>query len=125
MATTTNTTNTTTTTTTVFVVITQIYENYGFHDWNGKGKCPSRWKAKGEGNWKVAAPDADAALAACAAHFAANPDSDAWSESPICAEPWGEWCAEIRARYPASYDGYGEYLIRRAEENAIGFPPAA
>lgn len=28
------------------VVSTQIYENYGAHDWNGEGECPQRWKAK-------------------------------------------------------------------------------
>jgi hypothetical protein len=28
-------------------IITQIYENYGAHDWDGKGECPQYWKAKG------------------------------------------------------------------------------
>lgn len=26
---------------------TQIYENYGAHDWDGTGDCPQYWKAKG------------------------------------------------------------------------------
>jgi len=26
---------------------TQIHENYGAHDWDGTGKCPQYWKAKG------------------------------------------------------------------------------
>jgi len=26
---------------------TQDYENYGAHDWDGKGSCPQYWKAKG------------------------------------------------------------------------------
>lgn len=26
---------------------TQIHENYGSHDWDGTGKCPQYWKAKG------------------------------------------------------------------------------
>lgn len=26
---------------------TQIHENYGAHDWDGKGECPQYWKAKG------------------------------------------------------------------------------
>ena len=26
---------------------TQIHENYGAHDWDGKGQCPQYWKAKG------------------------------------------------------------------------------
>ena len=26
---------------------TQVYENYGAHDWDGEGQCPQYWKAKG------------------------------------------------------------------------------
>lgn len=26
---------------------TQDQENYGAHDWDGKGECPQYWKAKG------------------------------------------------------------------------------
>lgn len=26
---------------------TQVHENYGAHDWDGKGQCPQYWKAKG------------------------------------------------------------------------------
>jgi hypothetical protein len=26
---------------------TQTHENYGAHDWDGKGNCPQYWKAKG------------------------------------------------------------------------------
>lgn len=26
---------------------TQIYENYGVHDWDGIGECPQYWKPKG------------------------------------------------------------------------------
>lgn len=29
------------------LISTQVYENYGSHDWNGVGECPSYWKAKG------------------------------------------------------------------------------
>lgn len=29
------------------VIFTQHMENYGAHDWNGKGQCPNFWKAKG------------------------------------------------------------------------------
>lgn len=30
-----------------FVVSTQFLENYGAHDWSGRGECPQRWKPKG------------------------------------------------------------------------------
>ena len=29
------------------IVSTQISENYGAHDWNGRGECPQYWKQKG------------------------------------------------------------------------------
>jgi len=29
------------------VVSTQVWENYGAHDWDGEGECPQYWKAKG------------------------------------------------------------------------------
>ena len=29
------------------LIQTQVYENYGAHDWNGEGECPQYWKAKG------------------------------------------------------------------------------
>ena len=29
------------------LITTQVYENYGAHDWDGQGECPSYWKAKG------------------------------------------------------------------------------
>jgi hypothetical protein len=28
-------------------IYTQIRENYGAHDWDGKGQCPQYWKMKG------------------------------------------------------------------------------
>ena len=29
------------------VIQTQVRENYGAHDWDGKGECPQYWKFKG------------------------------------------------------------------------------
>jgi len=29
------------------VIQTQFKENYGAHDWDGKGECPQYWKFKG------------------------------------------------------------------------------
>lgn len=29
------------------VITTQYRENYGAHDWDGKGQCPQYWKCKG------------------------------------------------------------------------------
>ena len=29
------------------LISTQVYENYGAHDWEGVGECPQYWKFKG------------------------------------------------------------------------------
>ena len=38
---------------TKLLITTQIYENYGAHDWDGTGECPSYWKAKGGSDYVV------------------------------------------------------------------------
>ena len=35
------------------VIATQYHENYGAHDWDGKGQCPQYWKAKGGSEYVV------------------------------------------------------------------------
>ena len=35
------------------LISTQVYENYGAHDWDGKGECPQYWKAKGGSDYVV------------------------------------------------------------------------
>ena len=35
------------------VITTQFRENYGAHDWDGKGECPSYWKNKGGSTYVV------------------------------------------------------------------------
>jgi hypothetical protein len=35
------------------LIQTQIYENYGAHDWDGIGECPQYWKAKGGDDYVV------------------------------------------------------------------------
>ena len=35
------------------VLWTQVHENYGAHDWDGKGECPQHWKAKGGSEYHV------------------------------------------------------------------------
>ena len=36
------------------LITTQIQENYGAHDWDGKGTCPQYWKFKGGNDYKYA-----------------------------------------------------------------------
>ena len=35
------------------LIQTQVYENYGAHDWDGQGECPQYWKAKGGNDYRV------------------------------------------------------------------------
>ena len=35
------------------LISTQVYENYGAHDWDGRGECPQYWKAKGGNDYVV------------------------------------------------------------------------
>jgi hypothetical protein len=35
------------------LIQTQVYENYGAHDWDGTGTCPEYWKAKGGSDYFV------------------------------------------------------------------------
>jgi hypothetical protein len=35
------------------LITTQVYENYGAHDWDGEGQCPQYWKAKGGSDYVV------------------------------------------------------------------------
>ena len=35
------------------LISTQVYENYGAHDWDGVGQCPSYWKAKGGNDYVI------------------------------------------------------------------------
>lgn len=37
------------------VIQTQVYENYGAHNWDGTGECPQYWKAKGGNEYQTPA----------------------------------------------------------------------
>ena len=43
------------------LITTQVYENYGAHDWDGVGACPQYWKAKGGSDYVVKNVDANKA----------------------------------------------------------------
>ena len=44
------------------LITTQVYENYGAHDWDSKGECPQYWKAKGGNDYFVPNIDINAAV---------------------------------------------------------------
>lgn len=43
---------------TKLIIQTQVLENYGAHDWDGEGRCPQYWKAKGGEEYVVLNIDA-------------------------------------------------------------------
>jgi hypothetical protein len=45
------------------LISTQVYENYGAHDWEGEGECPQYWKAKGGSDYVVKKFKGDATTA--------------------------------------------------------------
>ena len=42
------------------IIATQYRENYGAHDWDGKGECPQYWKNKGGNEYVVMDVDPNA-----------------------------------------------------------------
>jgi hypothetical protein len=44
------------------IVSTQVRENYGAHDWDGKGECPQRWKSKFGSDYCIADLTSDEVL---------------------------------------------------------------
>jgi hypothetical protein len=68
------------------LITTQVYENYGAHDWDGVGECPSYWKAKGGSDYVVKrfkGGSADATLAVMAVRSQIEEDNDYMRESII------------------------------------------
>ena len=56
----------------LLLITTQTQENYGAHDWDGKGECPQYWKFKGGQDYKFDLGQfgrSDEALEALVAYF--------------------------------------------------------
>jgi hypothetical protein len=61
------------------LITTQTQENYGAHDWDGVGQCPSYWKFKGGQDYKYDLGSAlrnDETLAEIVEHFRAEIEED-------------------------------------------------
>ena len=66
------------------LITTQVYENYGAHDWDGKGACPQYWKAKGGSDYVVRNVTANQATeTVMAVRGQIEQDTDAFRESII------------------------------------------
>jgi hypothetical protein len=61
------------------LITTQTQENYGAHDWDGVGECPSYWKFKGGQDYKYDLGSAlrnDETLAEIVEHFRSEIEED-------------------------------------------------
>ena len=71
---------------------TQVYENYGAHDWDGTGNCPQYWKAKGGNEYQRVVGTANEVIRLGKAGIA-------------------KIVAELRAKVEKSDDSWDEYAI--------------
>ncbi len=71
---------------------TQVYENYGAHDWDGTGACPQYWKAKGGNEYQRVIGTANEVIRLGKAGIA-------------------KVVAELRAKVEKSDDSWDEYAI--------------
>jgi hypothetical protein len=65
------------------LITTQVYENYGAHDWDGKGTCPQYWKAKGGSDYVVKRFKGDPTTAVMALRDQIEEDNQGYRESII------------------------------------------
>ena len=65
------------------LITTQVYENYGAHDWDGEGACPQYWKAKGGCDYVIKKFRGDATTAVMALRSQIEQDNEAYRESII------------------------------------------
>ena len=68
------------------LIQTQVYENYGAHDWDGTGECPQYWKAKGGSDYvvkKFKGNHADANLAIMVLRDQVEQNNDLFRENII------------------------------------------
>jgi hypothetical protein len=65
------------------LITTQVYENYGAHDWDGKGECPQYWKAKGGSDYVVKKFKGDPTTAVMALRSQIEEDNQGYRETII------------------------------------------
>ena len=65
------------------LITTQVYENYGAHDWDGKNECPQYWKAKGGSDYVVKKFKGDATMAVMCLRAQIESDNDHFRETVI------------------------------------------
>jgi len=88
------------------VLHTQVYENYGAHDWDGVGECPQYWKAKGGSDYVVKNIDVNRANDIITyASGQIEQDNEAFRETVIFAEVVSDDYLTEFERQQLEYDG--------------------
>ena len=107
------------------VIHTQIKENYGAHDWDGKGECPQGWKFKGGNTYVVEDVDRYAGVCQPWMELTALIEEfgDYWQEYVVSTqeveddvEPWDDYDVPIYC----TRNGYGLWIAERT--NFYGKP---
>ena len=65
------------------LITTQVYENYGAHDWDGEGECPQYWKAKGGNDYVIKKFKGDSTATVMAVRGQIEQDSQYYREQII------------------------------------------
>jgi hypothetical protein len=68
------------------LIQTQVYENYGAHDWDGTGSCPQYWKAKGGNDYVVKKFKGDPTTAVMALRTQVEGDTEGYRENIVSWE---------------------------------------
>ena len=90
------------------LITTQVYENYGAHDWDGKNECPQYWKAKGGSEYvikKFKGGQADATVAIMALRSQIESDNDHFREQIIDFRIVGDKCLTEFEQSQLDYEG--------------------
>ncbi len=87
------------------LITTQVYENYGAHDWDGKNECPQYWKAKGGGDYVVKKFRGDATVAVMALRGQIEQDNDHYRETIINFEVVADNYLTVFEKDQLEYEG--------------------
>jgi hypothetical protein len=108
----------------MLVIRTQVYENYGAHDWDGIGECPQYWKAKGGSEYKILNIPMNVSWEEVVSMAGVEQDNDYFQESiidwSIEADDYLSWFEQSQLEY----DGeilYKEPAIEYNELNERSF----
>ncbi len=87
------------------LITTQVYENYGTHDWDGKNECPQYWKAKGGGDYVVKKFHGDATVAVMALRGQIEQDNEYYRETIINFEVVADNYLTVFEKDQLEYEG--------------------